>query len=156
LLFGTTWFVNALVFFGILVAVLAAIEVARRVRLPRAGWLYALLFATLALGWAIDPQTLLSLSLPLRFVAAVSVAFAPIFLANLVFADRFRGVGSSTTAFGANLLGSMVGGLLEYSSLVIGYRDLLLVVALLYGLAFLFGRVHLSARVQDNVQLATS
>ncbi|HTV73844.1 MAG TPA: hypothetical protein VME66_09085 [Candidatus Acidoferrales bacterium] len=156
LLFGTTWFVNALVFFGILVAVLAAIEVARRVQLPRTGWLYVLLFATLALGWAVDPQALLALSTPLRFVAAVGVAFAPIFLANLVFADRFRDVGSSTTAFGANLLGSMVGGLLEYSSLILGYRDLLLVVALLYGLAFFFGRVHLGARVPENVQLTTS
>ena len=35
LLFGTTWFVNALVFFGILLAVLLAVEVARRLRCPR-------------------------------------------------------------------------------------------------------------------------
>ena len=31
----------------------------------------------------------------------------------------------------------MLGGLLEYSSLVIGYRHLLLIVAALYGMAFL-------------------
>ena len=43
LLFGTTWFVNALVFFGILLAVLLAVEVARRVPLPPLPWLYALL-----------------------------------------------------------------------------------------------------------------
>ena len=36
LLFGTTWFVNSLVFAGILLAVLAAIEVARRAKLPPA------------------------------------------------------------------------------------------------------------------------
>ena len=34
----------------------------------------------------------------------------------------------------------MVGGVLEYASLVTGYRALLLVVAALYGLAFLFQR----------------
>ena len=34
LLFGTTWFVNSLVFAGILLSVLAAVEIARRVRLP--------------------------------------------------------------------------------------------------------------------------
>ena len=39
--FGTTWFVNALVFFGILVAVLLAVEIARRVRLPGTAFLYA-------------------------------------------------------------------------------------------------------------------
>ena len=38
LLFGTTWFVNAAVFAGVLLSVLAAIELARRVRLPRLGW----------------------------------------------------------------------------------------------------------------------
>ena len=52
--FGTTWFVNALVFFGILVAVLLAIEVARRVRLPRPSILYALLAATLV-DRVVDP-----------------------------------------------------------------------------------------------------
>ena len=40
LLFGTTWFVNALVFAGVLLCVLAAVEVARHVRLPRPALLY--------------------------------------------------------------------------------------------------------------------
>jgi hypothetical protein len=49
-------------------------------------------------------------------------------------------VGSSTTAFGANLLGAILGGILEYLSLITGYRFLLVLVAVLYGLAFAFGR----------------
>jgi SAM-dependent methyltransferase len=138
LLFGTTWFVNALVFFGILLSVYAAVELARRVRIRNLAVLYGALFAALALAWMIPPESLLGLELPLRFAAAVSLAFAPIFLANLVFAERFRDVGLSTVAFGANLLGAMVGGILEYSSLVIGYRSLLFVIAALYGFAFLF------------------
>lgn len=148
LLFGTTWFVNALVFFGILVAVLAAIEVARRFPLRRSGVTYLILFATLAVAWLVDPQWLLSLDLPLRVIAATSLAFAPIFVANLVFAQRFRGVGSSTTAFATNLLGAMVGGTLEYASLVVGYRSLLIVVAVLYGLAFLCGRTETTGDVE--------
>ncbi len=52
---------------------------------------------------------------------------------------------SSTTAFGANLLGAMVGGLLEYIALLTGYQALLVLVAVLYGLAFLLGRRHLRA-----------
>jgi len=139
LLFGTTWFVNALVFFGILLSVYAAVELARHVRFRHPGRLYVALFATLALAWVIQPESLLSLEVPLRFAAAVALAFAPIFIANLVFAERFRAVGSSTIAFGANLLGAMVGGVLEYSSLIVGYRSLLPLVALLYALAFFFG-----------------
>ncbi len=137
LLFGTTWFVNALVFFGILVAVLLAVEVARRVTLPPAKLLYLLLTAALVLAWLVPPESLLAMPPLLRLGAAVGIAFAPVFLANLVFAQRFRDVGSSTVAFGANLPGAMVGGVLEYAALVTGYRALLAVVFVLYLLAFL-------------------
>ena len=146
LLFGTTWFVNALVFFGILVSVYLAIELARHVRFRNPQLLYLALFASLAVAWAIEPERLLALDFPLRFAAATSLAFAPIFLANLVFAQRFRNAGSSTVAFAANLLGAMVGGVLEYCSLILGYRELLVLAALLYALAFAFGRKYLVLR----------
>jgi hypothetical protein len=138
LLFGTTWFVNALVFFGILLSVGAAVEIARKVRFRHPARLYAGLFAALFLAWLVPPAALLTLDVPLRFCAAAALAFTPILLANLVFAERFRSVGSSTIAFGANLLGAIVGGLLEFSALLLGYRALLPLVALLYLLAFVF------------------
>jgi spermine/spermidine synthase len=140
LLFGTTWLVNALVFSGILAAVLGAVEVARRFRLPRPSLLYAALFASVAVSFAVPQRVLLDLPFAPRFASAVALAFAPIFLANLIFAQRFADVGSSTTAFGANLLGAMVGGVIEYASLVTGYRLLLVGVAALYALALLFSR----------------
>jgi Spermine/spermidine synthase domain len=145
LLFGTTWFVNATVFAGILLSVLAAVEVARHVRLPSPWVLYGALLLTLAVAWTVPQASLLSLSPPVRFVAASAIAFTPIFLANLVFAQRFKQVGSSTVAFAANLLGAMVGGVLEYLALLGGYRSLLLLVGVLYGLAFVFGRARLAA-----------
>ncbi len=139
LLFGTTWFVNALVIAGVLIAVLAAVEVSRHVVVRRQAPLYAGLLAALVLAWAVRPESLLTLSPLPRFVVAVVIAFTPIFLANMVFAQRFRAVADSGAAFGANLLGALVGGVLEYLSLIIGYRWLLAVVALLYGLAFITG-----------------
>ena len=140
LLFGTTWFVNALVFAGVLLVVLAAIETARRVRLPSAVVLYALLGTAIALAWIIPQGTLLALAPAPRFVAAIALAFAPIYLANLVFAQRFRDTASSTVAFGANLLGAMVGGVVEYGALITGYRGLLVIVAIVYALAFVVQR----------------
>ncbi len=68
----------------------------------------------------------------MRAVAAVTVAFLPIFAANVIFAKRFAETADATTSFGANLLGAMVGGCLEYVALVIGYKGLLIVAALLY------------------------
>lgn len=145
LLFGTTWFVNALVFTGVLVSVYLAVEVARRIRLPRPVLLYSALLAALVIAFVVPQHMLLALPAGLRFVVAVTLAFAPIFLANLVFAQRFASVGASAIAFGANLLGAMVGGLLEYGALLVGYRSLLVVIAVLYGLAFLAGRRHFAA-----------
>ena len=65
LLFGTTWFVNALVFAGILLTVLAAVEVARRVRVKHPARLYVFLFLTLAAAWLVPLASLLALQPPL-------------------------------------------------------------------------------------------
>ncbi len=145
LLFGTTWFVNSLVFAGILLAVLAAVEVARRIRLPSPWVMYLVLLGCLVVAWLVPPDVLLGLPVGLRFLASTALAFAPVFVANLIFAQRFRSVGASTVAFGANLLGAMLGGVLEYVAIATGYRLLLAVVAIAYGLAFVIGRRHLDA-----------
>src|SRR5213076_1024304 len=68
LLFGTTWFVNSLVFTGILIAVYLAIEVARRSELGPPWRLYAALIGVLALAWLVPTDALLSLNAPLRFI----------------------------------------------------------------------------------------
>jgi spermine/spermidine synthase len=137
LLFGTTWFVNALVFGGVLLSVLAAIEVERRARTGHRKPLFGLLYASLLVAWLIPTDVLLGLAVIPRFFAAVALAFLPIFAANLIFANRFRETSDPTAAFGANLLGAMVGGVLEYLSLLTGFRALLLVVGVLYGVAYL-------------------
>ncbi len=132
LLFGSTWFVNALVFGGILPSVLAAIEVVKSRRLPEPPVLYSLLVVALIVAWAVPPSWLLTLDGPARFAAGIALAFAPVFVANLIFAQRFKDTASSTTAFGVNLLGAMVGGVLEYAAIWLGYRWLTVFVALLY------------------------
>ncbi len=149
LLFGTTWLVNSLVFGGILLAVLAAVEVTRRFTLPRRDLLFGALLVALVVAWFVPPSALLSLAPVPRFVGGVALAFAPVFLANLIFAQRFRDVGASAVAFGANLLGAMLGGVLEYLAIATGYRFLLVVVAILYGVAYLLGRGHLSPQAME-------
>jgi hypothetical protein len=139
LLFGSTWFVNSLVFAGVLLAVYLAVETARRLRLPRPTVLYGALIAALALAWLVPQGSLLALPVIARFFAGSALAFAPVFLANLVFAQRFSDVQNSGTAFAVNLLGAMVGGALEYLSLITGYHVLLIVIGVLYGLAFVTG-----------------
>ena len=52
-------------------------------------------------------------------------------------------------SLGANLLGAMVGGILEYGSLVVGYRSLLIAAAVIYLFAYLTGRRHLITGTVD-------
>lgn len=138
LLFGSTWLVNALAFFAILASVLLAIFVNARLRIRRAALLYGLLFVALAIAYVLPPESLLIDPPWLRYLLAGVVAFAPVFLANLVFTYSFRDTRTADMAFASNLLGAMVGGALEYVALLTGYRFLLVVVAALYLLAWLF------------------
>jgi SAM-dependent methyltransferase len=152
LLFGTTWLVNALVFFAILASVLLAIGISARVRLRRRRWLYAVLLVTIALAWLLPPGSLLISPPWLRYVVASVIAFLPVFLANLVFSYSFRDTKAADLAFASNLLGAMVGGTVEYLALITGYQALLVVLALLYVLAYvLSSRVRLMAD-QDLVR----
>ena len=138
LLFGTTWTVNALVFAAILLSVLAAIGV-NAWRAPPPRFLYAGLALALLVAYALPPSALLLDPPGLRYLVATIVAFAPVFFANLVFSASFRDTKVADMAFASNLLGAMVGGVIEYGALITGYQALLLIVALLYGAAYLFG-----------------
>ena len=137
LLFGSTWMVNALVFFAILGSVLLAVLVNSRFKIQRIGIFYLLLFGLLALNLVLPPQALLFDNPTLRYLVASSLAFAPVFLANVIFSNSFRDSEVADVAFASNLLGIMVGGMLEYFSMLLGYHLLLLPVMAFYGLALL-------------------
>ena len=140
LLFGTTWLVNALAFAAILVGVLLSIGLASRMRhVPKAP-LYGLLAVSILIAWALPPERLFLDPPALRYVVASILAFAPVFFANLVFSRSFGETAQADVAFASNLLGAMVGGALEYLSLLTGFRTLGLVALTLYGLAWLFER----------------
>jgi spermidine synthase len=132
LLFGTTWVVNSLVFAGVLLAVLAAVEVTHRLRTPPMLVMYGVLLGGLGLSWLVPASWLLSLGVAPRAVFAVVISFLPIFAANVIFAKRFSATGDAPLAFATNLLGAILGGCVEYLSLIFGYRALLIIAGALY------------------------
>ena len=138
LLFGTTWLNNSLVFLAILLLVLAANWTAQ---LVRGRWLLmvtvvALLASSLAtLAYPLS-NLLYVQNAGLRFAAASALTFSPIFFANLLFSLAFRDQATAEHLFGWNLLGATLGGILEYSSMALGYNALSLIVAVCYALAF--------------------
>lgn len=137
LLFGSTWLVNSLVFFAILLAVLLANAIVAKVEFRR-GWpLVVGLVGCLALNWALPLEKLLLESMVLRYVVASAVIFSPIFFANLLFSRFFRDTDAADLGLAANLFGTLAGGVAEYASLMTGYRHLMLLVGAFYALALL-------------------
>ena len=151
LLFGTTWVVNALAFFAILASVLVAILVNAVLKVRRSRPLYLMLFAALAIAYLLPPEQLLLDPPWLRYLLASLVAFAPVFLANLVFTFSFRDTKIADMAFASNLIGAVLGGAIEYLSLITGYRFLLILVAALYLAAWFFASRY---RILADVQLS--
>ncbi len=138
LLFGTTWLNNSLVFLAVLLLVLAANRLAPLLPGHRAiDWAYAALMASCLLALVVPLGALLHIaSLPLRFLAASAFVFAPIFFANVIFSVAFRDRALPENLFGWNLIGATLGGVLEYTSMAVGYSALTVLVAVFYTLAF--------------------
>jgi len=137
LYFGTTWQVNGVVLTALLTTLLAANAVIDRQPKPwPAGWMIAgLLLGLGAAYWF--PFDRLGASAPASGWIAAAVFSVPIFFAGLLFAREFRVTDSPSAALGANMLGAVVGGLLENVSLLTGMRALLLLAAGIYCFAAL-------------------
>ena len=98
--------------------------------------LYGLLLIALALNFVIPLKNLLFDNLTIRYVLATFLLFSPIFFANLIYSTIFRDTSKANVAYGANLLGTMVGGATEYLALYFGYQNLIIFAAIFYFLAF--------------------
>ena len=135
LLFGSTWNVNSLVFFAILSSVLLAVLINARFRIRHVWAFYLLLFGMLVLNLVVRPEALLYENAIARYLVASFLIFAPVFLANIIFSNSFRDTDVADIAFASNLLGIMVGGMLEYLSMLTGYHMLLVGVIAFYACA---------------------
>jgi predicted membrane-bound spermidine synthase len=127
LYFGATWIVSLIVIAGVLLMVLAANWVASRIA-GFSRWLYAPLLGSIVLLFAMPTALILSLPFAGRLAWAVFAIPLPIFFAGLVFSGTFKRVANPSAAFGANLVGAMVGGFAEYLSMATGRQSLVVVV----------------------------
>jgi SAM-dependent methyltransferase len=132
LYFGTTWEVNGIVISALLVALLAANFVASALpeTVPRS-WIMAALIAGLLIAYGFPFSRIPGQPSAVGTIAAL-VFSVPVFLAGLLFSVEFRKAGSPGSALGANVLGAVLGGLLENISLLVGMRALLLLTVAVY------------------------
>ena len=137
LYFGTTWQVNGIVIAAILSALLLAnFVIERQPRTWPRSWTLAGILVGIACAYFVPFHRIPGSAALVGSFAALIFAI-PVFFAGLLFASEFRSAESPAAALGANMLGAVVGGLLENLSLIIGMKALLLVAAVLYSLAAL-------------------
>ena len=132
LLFGSTWFVNSMVFFTALVLVLLANLFVLKGPQVKLGWHYAGLLVLLAAAIATPFDVFLGGGVFMRYVVPCALALGPMFFAGVIFAQSFRKSADPDMAFGANIAGSVLGGLAESLSTLLGFQYLLLVAVAFY------------------------
>jgi len=137
LLFGTTWVVNSIVVAALLLLIVAANATVSSVPLISSRIAYAGILIAAMVGYFAPMQSLFFPNPWVKGLAALAVLCLPVYFAGIIFARSFAEVSFNSEALGSNLLGAVVGGVLESISFWTGLRALLLVSVLLYALSAL-------------------
>jgi SAM-dependent methyltransferase len=132
LLFGSTWLVNSIVFFAILVMILCSNLWVLALRPVRLWPYYLLLGGSLVVATLVPMNTFLNLPGAARVVVSCAVVFVPVFFAGIIFGTAFRDAAAPDIALGSNIGGAILGGLSENLSLLIGFNNLGVLALLFY------------------------
>jgi hypothetical protein len=138
LLFGSTWIVNSIVFFAILVMILMSNLFVLRFHPTRLTGYYAALVISLALNVVIGLDVFLGLPEAIKVAGSCLMVFIPIFFAGVIFAALFRGSVNADQDFGANVAGVVLGGVAENFSMILGFQNILWLAILFYLLSRVF------------------
>jgi hypothetical protein len=156
LLFGSTWIVNACVFGGVLVMVLLAnLWVSSRPPVSLRRW-FIPLFASIVMTWSVGTGVLNAFDITLRGVIGGLLFALPIGFAGIIVATSFARSGAPAMALGSNLLGAVLGGILEYSSMFFGLKFVAILALLCYVGAYVSRRetspARAGARLAESAQ----
>jgi len=140
LIFGSTWTVNAFVFGTILLMIFLANMIVLKFEIRRVWIPYLCLGLSLLLNYFVPVGEYLGQSFWLRALGSSLVLALPLFFAGIIFARLFRTVTNVGAVFGANLIGAVLGGFLEYSSMLVGLKNLYIVAGCFYLISFILTR----------------
>ena len=135
LLFGSTWVVNSVVFFALLLMILFANYWTIKFKPGHLWPYYAGLLIALTLNTIAPIDFFLGMNRNIQILGSCLLVFAPILFAGIIFADSFRRTANPDRAFGINIAGAIVGGLAEYSSMLLGFQYVALIAIVFYVLS---------------------
>ena len=156
LIFGTTWIVNSWVISAILLLILLAnICVERFGTSATQRMMYVVyggLSISLLLGYLIPVEVFITLPEVFKVLSSVTLYTLPTFFAGIIFATSFAKSKSPDQHLGSNMMGAILGGLLESLSFLYGIRSLFLIALVLYLLSLYFMWARSKATVGGTAQ----
>ena len=135
LTFGNTWQVIGIVFAGILIMAFAGNCLVQWLNIKRPLMSYVFLLAALAVGW-LAARSGGFVSTPIGRLETAALLSLPLLFSGIVFSTLLSARGGISGIMAMNLLGAIVGGLLEYNSMYLGFQALYLIAMGSYVLAF--------------------
>jgi len=151
LIFGSTWMVNSVVFGSIMVMILLANWLVEKRPNIDLTILYVALFLVILFNFWFPFDVLNQFEIYVRFFLGGLIISMPLLLAALIFARVFEDAKIPSLALGSNLLGALVGGILEYLDMWIGLRWLNIIALALYVLSFIFLSRRFATRASRNI-----
>jgi hypothetical protein len=132
---GNTWLVNAVIVSGILIMILLANLAAAKISKIPVGLAGVGLIGTCIALYFVDLSTFAFMPFAAKATIVGALTTLPMFFSGIVFIDSFARSPDKDLALGANLMGALVGGMLQTITFLIGVKALLLIVAGLYASA---------------------
>ena len=129
---GSTWQVNAVIISAVLILVLISNLI--EVRFPGIpiNIVFLLLIATCLMLYVVDLTQFAFLPFASRVLIVGGFVSLPVLFSGIIFIRSFKSIPDKDAALGANLLGSLFGGLLQSLTFITGIKALLIIVAVLY------------------------
>lgn len=138
LLFGSTWSVNVLVILAILVTALISSLIIKSGIKFKIRNLYFAITISLLVSIFVPIKLFSDYHVALKYILSCLVSFSPMLFASLIFSQTFSEEKKSALGFGYNMIGAMIGGILEYGSMIFGYHSLLYLITIAYIMALAF------------------
>jgi len=149
LLFGTTWLVSAVTI--ALVLVLIVIANLTVILLPSVSHklAYPLLIAALVASYFYEPASAVGGSVGSSLAYGLFLLL-PVYFAGIIFAQSFSVTKLAGPAIGANMFGAVLGAWVEYLSMIVGFRALVLLALLFYMASLQMYLRHVSVSQQSK------
>lgn len=140
LVLGATWLTNSFIISAVLLMILLANLIQLKVRSQNLTVPYLCLGASLIISYFVPMSAFMALSPHLRASTASLFLAMPVAFAAWIFAITFSRAKDPAKQLGMNLLGTLIGGAMEYLSMITGIAAMNLLALCLYVFAYYFIR----------------